>query len=158
MSVFYNTNNFWHDDDRTGHWRRYAGHDHMTTNQATAMARQTLARLGYGPELTHANEPPFIVGPFEDEVEKMHFPYCDVSWVWSKDARDESSAGCVEVQINLDTKALVGVILGFAPDAKSHAVPLNPELEQEYGLHTGTNAVKLGPLQAPATPQPAWKY
>jgi hypothetical protein len=154
VAVFYNTNNFWRDDDRLGHWRRYTGRDHMTTNQAITMARQTLARLGYGPELTHADESPYITGPFDHEG--MHFPYCNVSWLWPKD-HSEQMPGYIEVQINLDTKALAGLILSFARDAKLDAAPLppNPELEQEYRLYAGTNAVKLGPLKIPVKPQPA---
>lgn len=134
------TNWFSGDEDIVEHTERYTGKSQMTTNEAVTLARDTLLRLGYGPELTRADKPPQIQGPFELQ-KGAHIPYCRVLWEPIKDAEAEGYSKA-RVEINTQTKALVGLYLYFAR-TNSVGSPLKlaiePETEAEFRQRTKAN-------------------
>jgi len=66
------------------HIEEYVGETRMTTNEIVAFARESLLKLGYGPELTHADTTPEMEGP-STLNDGRHIPYCKVTWAPVKD-------------------------------------------------------------------------
>ena len=127
--------------------KQYLGQSRISTNDAIALARKTLARLGYSPEFTHANETPRLEGPVN--ITPGHIPYCRVVWDWppEKVSQDRN----ITVEINLETREIVGLKLFFdlknMPPHKMLKVDVIPELEKDYRkrvkagkMFTNTNA------------------
>jgi hypothetical protein len=110
---------------------KYMGHDHMTTNEVIAMARDVLRRLGCKPAVTRSKKPPILEGPFDHKND--HFPYCRVIWT---DHLDMAIAERIVVEVNMETKALMGMSLMLDLTNKLDTIPLKvsvvPELESEY--------------------------
>ena len=121
------TNWFW-EQDPAANFGKYLGQVRMTTNEVVVMARDALRKLGYKPALTRSDKPPAVVGPYD--VRKEHLPYCRVTW-----AKDANQIGqqSIDVEVNMETRALVGMSLFFPRTAKLHTIPLTvsvvPELE-----------------------------
>jgi hypothetical protein len=114
---------------------KYAGQDHMTTNEVIAMARDALRKLGYKPALAHSDKPPALEGPCD--IRKDHVPYCRVTWT-----EDVNKLGPdrIEVEVNMETKALVGMTVSFSPTNNLTTTPMTvsvvPELESDYRART----------------------
>jgi len=113
---------------------KYLGHDHMTSNEVIAMARDTLSKLGYKPEFTHSYETPMLEGPFDTKM--GHVPYCCVTWEWPK-TEELGDLNQLRVEINIDLKTLVGmtVSLSHTNDFKDMPIikfDIVPELESDY--------------------------
>jgi hypothetical protein len=134
----------------------YYGHDHMTTNEAIAMARQSLRKLGYTPEQTHSSGPPTEwEGPWNLKA-GGHVPYCRAEWEWPP--RDIAPPGCfndVEVAINMDRRTLAGVFLLFSRTntflpTKLLKIDVAPEVGREYRERTGSSGGMFFRSNAPA--------
>ncbi len=146
---------------------KYFGQDHMTTNEAVAMARDALKKLGYKPELTHADYAPTLEGPFDLHAEGRvggHVPYCCVSWEWPKteELRDQNH---IRVEINMDLKTLAGMTVTLSPTNDFRDIPATPkipsnvvpELEADYQkrmresgkMFINTNAPQRFPQRPP---------
>ena len=121
---------------------KYFGQDHMSTNEVVAMARETLLKLGYKPEFTHAYQTPELEGPYDFHKEGHvggHVPYCSVTWAWPKtdELRDLNQ---IRIEINMDLKTLVGLSVSLSPTNDFHDLSrtpklpadLVPELESDY--------------------------
>ncbi len=123
--------NWFFEQDPAANFGKYVGRDHMTTDEAIAMARDALRRLGYKPVLTRSDKPPRLDGPYD--VRKDHLPYCRVTW--TEDA-DKLGPDRIDVEVNMDTKALVGMSLFFNRTNRLDTIPLKvavvPELESNY--------------------------
>ena len=105
----------------------------MTTNEVISMARDTLTKLGYKPELTRSYETPVLEGPFD--IKKGHVPYCRVIWEWPK-TENLVDLNQIKIEINMDLKTLVGLDLSFSRTNKLASTPIHvdvvPELESDY--------------------------
>lgn len=121
---------------------RYFGSDRMTTNEAIAMARATLKKAGFQPSVTHADEPPTEVqGPSDIKRLKAHVPYCQIEWEWPPGedhlARDHNN---IHVQINTESKTVVGISCTFAVTNRPPTVfvkpSVEPELEKDFRKRT----------------------
>jgi len=112
---------------------KYLGQDRMTTNEVISMARDTLTKLGYKPELTRSYETPVLEGPFD--IKKGHVPYCRVIWEWPK-TENLVDLNQIKIEINMDLKTLVGLDLSFSRTNKLASTPIHvdvvPELESDY--------------------------
>lgn len=114
--------------------RGYLGQDHMTTNEVISMARDSLVKLGYKPELTHSYETPTLEGPFDLHRKEIagHVPYCRVMWDWPKEAQQNH----ITIEINMQTKTLVGMYIAFSRTNNLSSTPIKvgvvPELEADY--------------------------
>jgi hypothetical protein len=118
---------------------KYAGQDHMTTNEAITMARETLIKLGYKPEFTHSDETPTLEGPYD--TRQGHMPYCRVIWQWPKGEEDAlTNLNHIYIEINTETKALVGMTLFFCDTNRLATTPIKvgveTELEKDYQKRT----------------------
>lgn len=112
---------------------KYWGVDHMTTNEVVSMARTALIKLGYGPDLTHADQPPTsIEGPFDTKRGHHHAPYCRVKWELPK----EDISSYIGVVVNMESKTIVEISLIFDPAHFPPTVPVKvdsvPEMESDY--------------------------
>jgi hypothetical protein len=122
---FHAPTNWFSEEDFTNMMTKYFGKDHMTTNEAIAMARETLRKLGYKPEFTHSYETPTLDGPFDTKF--GHVPYCSVTWEWPKtdELRDQNQ---ITVEINMELKTLAGMTVSFSPTNDFHDFPAAPEI------------------------------
>lgn len=117
--------------------RQYLGHDHMTTNEVISMARDTLVKLGYKPELTHSYEVPTLEGPYDLHRKEIagHVPYCRVIWEWPK-TDNGVDLNYIKIEINMQTKTLVGMTILFSRTNNLSFTPVKadvvPELETDY--------------------------
>lgn len=124
------------------HIEEYVGETRMTTNEIVALARESLLKLGYGPELTHADTTPEMEGP-STLNDGRHIPYCKVTWAPVKDL-DSDGYSEVKVLINTQEKTLLGLYLGFARTNRNKIgtplkVDVEPELESEFRKRTKAN-------------------
>jgi len=78
---FRSPDNAFADQDPAANWPKYAyGKDNMTTNDAVALAREALTKLGYTPELLGCDAPPeWLHGP-NDTKDGHHVPHCQIGW------------------------------------------------------------------------------
>jgi len=125
------------------HLTDYMGPTRMTTNEIVALARETLLKLGYTSEFTHADGVPEMQGP-SDLKQGGHMPFCKLWWEPVKDVNSEGYSN-VRVDINTREKRVVGFSLGFARTNRSKIgtplkVDVKPELESEFRKRT---SVKL---------------
>jgi len=128
----------------------------MTTNEIVVLARHTLLKLGYKPEVTRTDTTPALDGPINLK-DGGHIPYCKVAW---QPVEDQNSEGYSRVQmdINTENKSVVGLYLGFARTYKVGTplkVDVEPELESNYRkrvkgtIFVRTNAPPRIPLNKP---------
>ena len=112
---------------------RYLGKPTMTTNEIYSLARETLLRLGFAPEITGSAEEPDLDwvywGRGETEYSDGEIPYC---WlIWSGD----SPAPSTRVGVNAkDKKVEYLQITPTSEDARKLGTPLkvDPELESLF--------------------------
>jgi hypothetical protein len=142
--------------------RRYLGADHMTTNEVISMARQVLIKLGYSQELTHSYETPTLEGPYDLHRREIagHVPYCRVIWKWPE-TENLVHLNQIQVEINMDARALAGLHLSFSATNHLETVPIRvdavPELEADYQkrvrasgkMFVNTNAPRRFPQKPP---------
>ncbi len=117
----------------------------MTTNEAIALARDALLKLGYKPEVVGCDGPPrWFTGPY-DTKDGHHVPHCQVRWERypePKSAEEQANNDFVTVEINLDKKTFTGLSIASRKiwrDAPK--VDVRPELEKDYQKST-----KLGSM------------
>lgn len=135
---------------------KFAGESTITTNEAIAIARQTLEKLGYPFTVTMADRQPEIQGP-KTLDNGMHIPCCHIQW---REAESEDGYSDVWVNVSTADKSIVGLYLGFAKTNKVGTpltVDLKPETVEEFRertkakLYTRTNAPpRLSPSPGPA--------
>lgn len=114
---------------------KYAGQEHITTNEVVSVARETLTKLGYDSEDSHTYESPLLEGP--TDTPQGHIPYCRVKWKWSTGVGVSSTLiHYVNVDINMESKAVVGMEMFFCDTNILPTSPLkvsiDPELEKDY--------------------------
>jgi hypothetical protein len=113
VDSFRSPDNVFCDQDPALNWPKYAfGKDNMTTNEAIALARKSLSRLGYPPELLGCEAPPkSVTGPY-DTKDGHHVPACQVRWeryAEPKTAAEQASNDVVTVEINMERKSVTGL-------------------------------------------------
>jgi hypothetical protein len=116
--------------------QRYIGVDNMSTNAALALARETLVKLGFKPELTHADQPPTeIEGPVNIPKTGQHIPYCRITWEWST-SEFMADVNHIAVAINLDSKTVVGLAQVYgrtnSPPTVEVKLGVEPVLEKDF--------------------------
>jgi hypothetical protein len=110
---------------------KYFGQDHMTTNEAVAMARETLLKLGYKSALTHADQNPALEGPYDLRPPGRpggHVPYCSVTWAWPK-TDNLADHNQIRVEINMDLRTVVGMSVGLSPTNNFQDFPSTPKIQ-----------------------------
>jgi hypothetical protein len=145
---------FYELDYATEHIDQYVGQTRMTTNEILALARTNLLKLGYPPEITHADSEPQWTGP-SDLKGGGHIPYCQLRWAPIKD-QDSDGYSDVKVLINTEQKTLVGLYLGFSRTnrmqiGKPLSIDVEPELESDF--RKGTAVKPFVRTNAPASPK-----
>lgn len=126
------TNWFYELEYALEHLAEYEGQTRMTTNEIVALARATLLKLGYPPEVTRADTTPKLQGP-SDLKRGGHIPYCKVTWAADRD-RDPAGWSEVEVLINTQEKSLIGLYLSFTrTNRMKFGTPLKVDVEPELG-------------------------
>ena len=133
----------------------------MATNEVVAMARDALIKLGYKPELTHSYETPGLEGPYDLHRKEVagHVPYCRVIWEWPK-TDNMVDLNRIKIEINMETKTLVGMDLVFSRTNSLPTTPLKvdvvPELEADYQKRLKANGKMFintnAPLRFPGRP------
>jgi hypothetical protein len=106
----------------------------MTTNDAIELARDTLRKLGYPPELLYADKSPTSLHGSFDTKDGHHVPYCEIRW--SKNPtleEDRTNSANLEFQINMETKKVVGMSI-VSPKIwqPNPVINVKPELESDY--------------------------
>lgn len=154
---FRTPDNVFYDQDPAANWPNYAyGKDNMTTNDAIALARESLSKLGYTPELLHVDRPPqFIQGP-SDLKDGNHIPHCKMRWESIPDPKtpeESKDNDIVTVEINMEKKTITGLhIVSRKIWRTPPKVDMEPELEKDYKQRS-----KLGSMfirtNAPAPPK-----
>ena len=131
--------------------QKYKGVDHITTNEVVKISRKTLYALGYQDLATEIEKPPIIKGPY-DSNQKVHIPYCRLTWTWPK-TDDLTLQNWIILDYNLDTKAFVGMQLLFSKNTPISVLPVNidvvPELESEYQKRIKANGKMFINTNAP---------
>lgn len=149
---FRSPNNAFVDDNPAENWPKYAyGKDNMTTNDAIALARQSLRKLGYTPELLGCDAPPrWFTGPY-DTKDGHHVPHCQMRWQRypePKNADERANNDSVTIEVNMEKKTITGLGIAsrkiWGPHPK---VDVEPELEKDFkkrtklgGMYIRTNA------------------
>lgn len=129
--------NFFYEESFPFPISKYTGRDNMTTNDAIELARDTLRKLGYTPELLYADKPPASFQGSFDTKDGHHVPYCEIRW--SKNAtseEDRTNSANLEFQINMESKQVVGMSI-VSPKIwqPSPVINVQPELESDYRKH-----------------------
>ncbi len=134
---------------------KFYGQDRITTNQAIAMAREALRRLGYTPEQTRSSGPPTewegswdaTNGWFQAGFRPGHFPYCRARWVWPPpEPNPGANLNTVEVAINMDRKSVAGIILifsrtnSFLPTSVLRLPATAEEIDRKFKAQAGGGA------------------
>jgi hypothetical protein len=158
VDVFESTNNIYHYLDPTDQAQiaSFVGKANMTTNEAIALARESIKKLGYKLEYFGAQSNPT---QFEGPIHTKHglLPYCKIRW-----ELPEHEFNHFEVNVDMQTKTLVGLALGFEREFSqtNHIgtplkVDVEPELESDYKKRMGgrmyirTNAPPRPPKTVP---------
>lgn len=137
VNGFRSPDNVFTDQDHGANWPKYAyGKDNMTTNDAIALARESLRKLGCTPEMLGCDVPPqSITGPY-DTKDGHHVPDCQIRWErypHPKSAEEQASNDVVTVEINLEKKSLTGLSMISRQLWKSPPkVDVEPELEKDF--------------------------
>lgn len=144
VQSFRSPNNWFFEEDYTQESiAKLSGRDNMTTNEAIEFARNSLRKLGYAPEMTHDNLSPTLKGPYDLKT-GAHIPYCRVIWEWPKIHPTIGDYDEFQVDINMNSKTVVGMLLSFSKTNSFVGEPITagvePELESEYRKRMGTNA------------------
>ncbi len=136
------TNWFFQDDYTQESVAQFVGKDNMTTNEAIELARDSLRKLGYTSEMTHDNLTPTLEGPYDLKT-GAHVPYCRVIWDWPKIHPTIGDYDEFQVDINMNAKTLVGMLLSFSRTNTFAGEPIKadvvPELESDYRKRMATN-------------------
>lgn len=109
---------------------RYLGKPTMTTNELYSLARETLLRLGFPPEITHAAKKPDLDwaywGRGAAEYSDGEIPYCSLVWC------SDSSTPSARLGINAKDKKVEYLQITPTPeDGKKQGTPLKVDLELE---------------------------
>ena len=143
VAGFRSSDNIFHDEDPAASWPKYAyGKDNMTTNDAIALARDALLKLGYKPELLGCDGPPrWFTGPY-DTKDGHHVPHCQMRWERypePKTREEQVDNDLVTVEINIEKKTITG--LGIS-SRKIWQTP--PKLDVEPILEKDFKKQKIG--------------
>ncbi|HEV2692495.1 MAG TPA: hypothetical protein VG347_06320 [Verrucomicrobiae bacterium] len=114
---------------------KYFGADNMTTNDAIALARNSLASLGYKPEVFGVNgKPSSMVGPYDTKTHD-HIPFCRIAWQSAEGdtSSERANSHTVQFEIDMQQKQVVGMALSgtnfFRPNL---GVGIKPEMESDF--------------------------
>jgi hypothetical protein len=132
--------NWFYEKDPATNWLRYVGKDAITTNEAIVLARDTLRKLGYEPELLHADGPPSVFQGPVDLKNGSHIPYCEIRWESPepKTLEEQKNRDSLEFQINLEKKTVVGMaIVSGKIKGTPPKIGVEPELESDYQKRMG---------------------
>jgi hypothetical protein len=142
---FRSSNDWFFEQDPATQAVRYLGKSNMTINEAVQLARDTLRRLGYQPQLMHADGPPKqIEGPFK--IDKGVIPFCRITWEGpeGKTAAEERQRDSVRIAIDMAKKAVVELAVeGTNCWRTPLTVDVEPELEAAYQRRMKTSVGKM---------------
>jgi hypothetical protein len=142
VNSFRSSDNVFYDQDPTANWPKYAyGKDNMTTNGAIALARESLRKLGYPPELLGCHVPPkSVTGPY-DTKDGNHVPHCQIRWESipePKSPEESKSNDIVTVEINMEKKTITGLHIASQKIWRTPPnVDIQPQLERDYKKQMG---------------------
>lgn len=143
---FRSADNVFYDDDPAANINKYIGKDNMTTNQAIALGRDALQKLGYDPKVLACDvSPRSFYGP-QDLKDGKHIPYCKIQWERYAEAEVTSRAmqtnnDIVTIEINMEKKTIVG--LHFT-SRKIWRDP--PQVDVEPVMESDVKKHKFGPM------------
>ena len=143
---FRTPDNVFYDQDPAANWPKYAyGKDNMTTNDAIELARESLRKLGFTPEVLGCDaSPQSVTGPY-DTKDGHHVPDCQIRWERypePKTAEEQASNDVVTVEINMGKKTVIGLSMISQKLRKTPPkLGVEPELEKDYKIRT-----KLGSM------------
>ncbi|MDH7503116.1 MAG: hypothetical protein QHJ82_10480 [Verrucomicrobiota bacterium] len=156
VNGFRSPDNVFYDQDPAANWPKYAyGKDNMTTNDAIALARESLTKLGYEPELLGCDGPPNFFRVAGDTKDGHHVPHCEMRWERSpepKNAERQASNDVVAVEINMERKTVTGLSISSRKIWKAPPkLDTEPELERDYQKRNKFGSMFIR-TNAPATP------
>jgi hypothetical protein len=141
VSAFRASNDIFVDEDPAKDWPKYAyGKDNMTTNEAIALARESLTKLGYDPKLLGCDVPPrYFTGPY-DLKNGNHVPDCQMRWeryTEPKNYDEQHNNDSVTVEVNMEKKTIIGIsIVSQKIWRDPPKVDVVPELESDFKKHS----------------------
>jgi hypothetical protein len=134
---FRTPDNVFYDQDPAANWPKYAyGKDNMTTNDAIELARESLRKLGYTPELLGCDAPPkSVTGPY-DTKDGHHVPDCQIRWESipePKTPEESKDNDIVTVEINMEKKTITGLNITSRKIWRAPPkVDVEPQLERDF--------------------------
>jgi hypothetical protein len=137
VNSFRSPDNVFHDEDPATSWPKYAyGKDNMTTNDAIALARESLRKLGFTPEVLGCDaSPQSVTGPY-DTKDGHHVPDCQIRWERypePKTAEEQASNDVVTLEINMGNKTVIGLSMISQKLRKTPPkLGVEPELQKDY--------------------------
>jgi hypothetical protein len=151
VTVFHNlTNNPFITDGSREEFRKFAGKDNMTLDDAVEFSKNIMVKLGYSPQELHADTPPFSTQNSFTMNSGEHIPYCEVVWDNEKTTTNNRDILSMDFQIDMERKQLVGMtLIGNPFEHTNPYVSVKPELESDYkrrmhnihvGMFVDTNA------------------
>jgi hypothetical protein len=137
VNSFRSPDNVFYDQDPAANWPRYAyGKDNMTTNDAIALAQESLTKLGYKPGLLGCDGPPNSLRGPDNTKDGHHVPHCQIRWERypePKTADEQASNDVVTVEINMEKKTVTGLHIASRKIWKAPPkIGVEPELERDY--------------------------
>jgi hypothetical protein len=130
------------DRDVAKRFKRLAGKDNMTTNEAIDLARNTFVKLGYNLAELHMDGPPEFDRPYYDTPQYGHLPFCQVGWRSPASETNRFKSYSLELCIDMKQKRVVGMsIAGMRLWRPVPRIDFTPEQESDL---TTTNALPTG--------------
>ncbi len=154
VDSFRSPDNWFFEQEPLENYTNYLGQTRMTTNEIVTFARETLQKLGYPPEATHADTTPQLEGPWNLK-RGGHIPQCRVIWEPIKD-QDDSGYSKVAVEINAEKKTVVGLSLIFSRTNNIGTplkVDVEPELETDFRKRTKVGGMFIRSNAPPTLPK-----
>jgi hypothetical protein len=147
---------FFYDDDPGNNINKYVGKDNMTTNDAIALGRDALNKLGYDPKLLACDvSPRYFTG--SQDIKGLHIPYCQMRWeryakVTTREEQTNNDA--VAIEINMDKKTVVGLHLASRKIWRDPPkIDVEPVLERDFKKPPQTGPMFKRTNAPPAMPQ-----
>jgi hypothetical protein len=125
------------DQDPAKNWPNYAyGKENMTTNDALALARASLTKLGYDPKELGCDIPPWQVNGPIDLNNGHHVPHYQMRWnrySAPTNADEQHNNDYVTVEVDMQKKVVTGIaIVSRKIWRESPKVDVVPQTEREF--------------------------
>jgi hypothetical protein len=143
VTGFNDLHNDWYIQQDIDGLERFVGKDNMTTNEAIALARNSLVKLGYKPADFQMDGPPTEISAPIELNGAGHVPFCKVTW--QNLTGPPTNSYYMEFHVNMNQKRLLGMALVsqklWRPLPKVDAIP---ELEADYQKnHPSAKSAKM---------------